>query len=97
MLVCGVVAQQLAIFPDLEGHAGDRFAGFLVDLVDAKVFLDGILENQRGDLGLIFNKLDGLLRRIQIVVLLIAVHLGNTVCTGLEVLNHRFAVLIGGD
>ena len=90
-----IVAQQLAILPDFKGDALDRLARFLVDFVDTKMFLNGVLENQRGDLGLILDQLHGLLRRVQIVMLRIAVHLDNTVGAGLEVFQHGFAVLIG--
>ncbi|SCJ52395.1 Uncharacterised protein [uncultured Butyricicoccus sp.] len=97
MLVRGVVAQQPAVLPDLKGNALDRLPCFLVDLVDTEVLLDGILENQRGDLGLISGKFDGLFRRVQVVMLLITVHLYYTVGAGLEVLDHRFAVLTRGN
>ena len=57
MLVRGVVAQQPAVLPDLKGDALDRLPCFLIDLVDTEVFLDGVLENQGRDLGLIFDQL----------------------------------------
>ena len=97
MLVRGVVAQQPAVLPDLKGDALDRLPCFLIDLVDTEVFLDGVLENQGRDLGLIFDQLYSLLRSIQIVVFFITVYLNNAVCTGLQVFDHRFAVLIRGD
>ena len=81
MLVRGVVAQQPAVLPDLKGNALDRLPCFLVDLVDTEVLLDGILENQRGDLGLISGKFDGLLRRVQVVMLLIACLLYTSILT----------------
>ncbi len=65
VFVRGVVAEQPTVLIDLKGNALDRLLSFL-SIVDTEMLLDGILENQRGDLGLISGKFDGLFRRVQL-------------------------------
>ena len=91
----GVVAEQLAVLVDGKGYALNRLVGFTVDFQNTEMLLDGIGKGQGRNFSLILNQLDRLLTGIHVIVLSIAAGFFDAISAGLQVLDHRFAVLVG--
>ena len=91
----GVIAEQLAVLVDGESNAFNRLVGFTVDFQNTEMLLDGIGKGQGRNFSLILNQLDRLLTGIHVIVLSIAAGFFDAISAGLQVLDHRFAVLVG--
>ena len=68
---------------------------FTVDFQNTEMLLDGIGKGQGRNFSLILNQLDRLLTGIHVIVLSIAAGFFDAISAGLQVLDHRFAVLVG--
>ena len=93
----GVVAEQLAVLVDGKGYAFNRLVSFTVDFQNTEMLLDGVGKGEGRDFRLILNQLDRLLTGIHVIVLSIAAGFFDAISAGLQVLDHSFAILVGGD
>ena len=91
----GVIAEQLAVLVDGESDAFNRLVSFTVDFQNTEMLLDGIGKGKGRDFSLILYQLNRLLTGVHVIVLSIAAGFFDAISAGLQVLDHRFAVLVG--